>query len=76
MKEAGYWWNDKSIELVEIDREVYALNGWNGEEYGNCWKCTGEFLTEASKEEYTLKPVYKEVDEDEWEIVNYEVTRN
>ena len=76
MKEAGYWWNDKSIELVEIDGSVYALYGWNGEEYGNCWKCTGEFLTEASKEEYTLKPVYKEVAEDEWEIVNYEVTRN
>ena len=76
MKEAGYWWNDKSIELVKIDGEVYALNGWNGEEYGGCWKCTGEFLTDASKEEYTLKPVYKEVDEDEWEIVNYEVTRN
>ena len=76
MKEAGYWWNDKSIELVEIDGSVYALYGWNGEEYGNCWKCTGEFLTEASREEYTLKPVYKEVAEDEWEIVNYEVTRN
>ena len=31
MKEVGYWWNDKSIELVEIDGEVYALYGWNGE---------------------------------------------
>lgn len=59
-----------------MDGEVYALYGWNGEEYGSCWKCTGEFLTEASREEYTLKPVYKEVAEDEWEIVNYEVTRN
>lgn len=76
MKTVGRWWNDKSIELVEIDGEVYALYGWNGEVYGNCWKCTGEFLTDASKEEYTLKPVYKEVAEDEREIVNYEVSRN
>ena len=76
MKTAGYWWNDKSIELVEIDGEVYALYGWNGEEYGNCWKCTGEFLMDASEEEYTLKPIYEEVAEGEWEIVNYEVSRN
>lgn len=76
MKEVGVWWNDKEIELVEIEGSVYALYGWNGEDYGKWWRCTGEFLTEASEEEYTLKPVYKQVDEDEWEIVDYEVSEN
>lgn len=37
-KEVGAWWNDSNIDLVEIDGTVYALNGWNGEEFTDCWK--------------------------------------
>lgn len=72
-KTVGRWWNDKSIELVEIDGEVYALYGWNGEEFTKSWKCTGDYYMDASKEEYTVKPIYEEVDEDEFEIIDYEV---
>ena len=72
-KTVGAWWNDKSIELVEIDGEVYALNGWNGEQFNNCWKCTGEHYMDASEEEYVIIPDYEEVSEDEFEIVGYEV---
>ena len=68
-KHAGYWWNDKSIELVEIDGEVYALNGWNGEAYLSAWKCTGEHFMDASEEEYRITPIYN----DELELVGYEV---
>lgn len=35
----GRWWNDSNIKLVEINGSVYALAGWNGETYGNCWEC-------------------------------------
>lgn len=74
-KTVGTWWNDKSIELVDIEGDVYALNGWNGEKYMNAWKCTGEDYMDASEEEYVITPVYNDK-EDEfgvYEIVGYEV---
>jgi len=74
-KNVGNWWNDKSIELVDIEGDVYALNGWNGEKYMNAWKCTGEDYMDASEEEYIISPVYSDK-EDEfgvYEIVGYEV---
>lgn len=63
-KEVGAWWNDSNIDLVEIDGTVYALNGW---------KCSGEYNMDASKEYCTIKPQYREIEEDESEIVGYEV---
>ena len=41
-KDAGNWWNDSSIQQIEKDGSVYALHGWNGEVYEECWKCTGK----------------------------------
>lgn len=37
--------------------------GWNGEE----WDCD---------DGYSLRPIYKEVAEDEWEIVDYELRKS
>jgi transcriptional regulator with XRE-family HTH domain len=71
--EVGRWWNDNSISLVRISDGVYALYGWNGEEYGDCWKCTGDGFRDASKEKYTIRPVHEEVASDEYEIVDYEI---
>ena len=60
MKNIGNWWNDRSIEMVELsDGKVYALAGWNGEEYTECWMCIGEYYTDAGEETYTLRPVYR-----------------
>ena len=70
-KIVGQWWNNKNIELVEIGGIVYALNNWNGETYNNCWICLGENLMDASQEEYTIKPIYKEIGEDEFQIIDY-----
>ena len=69
MKEAGKWWNDAGINLVEIEGIVYALHGWNGEAYHDCWIVSGE--TEASKEKYVLTPIYKEIAEEEYEVYDY-----
>ena len=69
----GKWWNDKNIELVKIDNEVYALNNWNGESYLNCWKCSGKYFTEASKEEYIIIPKYEEIEEENFQLIGYEV---
>lgn len=75
-KQAGYWWNDSSIELVELGGEVYALHGWNGEVYTSCWKCSGENLMDASDEEYVLRPIYDaEVDDNGgYDIIDYIVS--
>lgn len=69
----GKWWNDKSIDLVEVDGKVYALYGWNGEEWTQCWECLGDDFMEASEERYVIRPIYEEVDEEEWEIAAYEL---
>lgn len=34
------WWNDKSIKVVEIEKRFFALDGWNGEHWYNCWECS------------------------------------
>lgn len=72
-KEVGRWWNDSSIELIEKDGNVYALAGWNGEKYYNCWKVIEDGLT-ASEEEYIITPIYNQIDDDEFEVVNYEIS--
>lgn len=72
-KTVGTWWSDKSIELVEIEGKVYALNGWNGEKFLNCWECIGEDNMDASKEEYVITPVYEEDGEGDFITVGYEV---
>lgn len=65
----GTWWNDHEIPLWRIEGEVYALYGWNGEEYRHCWKVSGESLTEASEEEYIIRPLYNKDDE----IIDYTI---
>lgn len=88
MKHVGYWWTGDNIEMVEVNGQAYALYGWNGEEYDDCWKCSGEHLLDASYERYTLRPVYRfqaegtdlsalEENSPEWdhalEVVDYEI---
>lgn len=68
----GRWWNDSNIKLVEINGSVYALAGWNGETYGNCWECSGDFLMDASERKYEISPIYTD-DDGNCEIVDYEV---
>ncbi|MBP1971563.1 hypothetical protein J2Z83_003714 [Virgibacillus natechei] len=70
-KNVGTWWNDKDIDLVEIDGTVYALHGWNGEKFNNCWICTGEYNMVASEEEFEIEPIYS--DDEDMDIIGYEV---
>jgi len=74
-KEAGKWWNDNSIELIEKNDKIYALYGWNGEKYYNSWQVIEDGLT-ASKEEYTITPIYEQVNEDWIEVIDYEIREN
>ena len=75
MKTLGTWWNDKEIEIVEIEGRPIALSGWNGEMYTDCWEVVemkGNEGFDIKVDNLEIKPVYEEVDEDDWEIVGYE----
>ena len=89
MKYFGKWWADKSIEIVEINGSKYALHGWNGLAFTDCWECIDEFESVCGS--YTLTPVYRFMQENidvgsieensrEWEyateIVDYNVVAN
>jgi len=72
-KYAGRWRNNPDIDLVEIDGMVYALNGWNGKQYTDCWKCSGAENTEIPDERYVITPVYEEISISDVRIIAYQV---
>jgi hypothetical protein len=73
MTKVGTWWNDRDIDLVKINGKVYALYGWNGEEWAKSWECTGNQYMDSSKETYVIKPIYEEDADGDFEIVGYEL---
>ena len=77
IKVLGHWFAGDNIEVVEIDGKAIALDGWNGEKFTECWECinTGgtTFTDIADTRTIEVKPVYAEIEEDEFEIVGYEI---
>lgn len=69
----GMWWNSRDIEMYRIGKKVFALHGWNGEKYTECWECSGIGNTDASKEVYEITPIYEEVEEDNYDLIGFEV---
>lgn len=72
-------WNDPEIEVVEIKGEWFALSGWNGEVFTDCWQTDENTFYTGIQEVFTIRPVYQgvgEPDEDgdfkQYDIVNYE----
>ena len=63
------------IEIVELaNGRRYAFGGWNGEKYYDAYevdKCGIAVNPQAPA--LTISPVYKKIDEDEFEIVDYEI---
>ena len=55
---AGFWRGNPDIELFRAsDGNLYALYGWNGEEFLLCWRVNAD--GDASEETYNLTPIYK-----------------
>lgn len=82
MKTVGYLWNNKNLEIIEQNGEMYVLYGWNGEAYYDCWKVLDPqgFDRVDEDTEYILKPVYQgdgalneDGDYDEYETISYEI---
>lgn len=68
----GHLKNYDTIELFKKDGIVYACSAWNGEQYNDCWNLEDE----TDKTKYIVKPIYKETSEDEFDIVDIEITHN
>lgn len=75
MKTLGTWTGSRDIEIVEVEGRPIALSGWNGEQYLQCWEVeeiisgTGFGIKEDG---LCVRPVYKQIVNDEWEIIGYE----
>lgn len=72
------WFADKEIEVVEINGKWYALNEWNGEIYTDCWETeepTYGTSCDVLEDNIAIRPIYKEIEEDNFELVGYEVIR-
>ena len=70
------WWNDKDIEVVEIDNRYIALYGWNGEAYTDCWEVEeikNNIAFGVKANNICVKPLYEQIDEDDYDIVVYEI---
>lgn len=54
-------WNNDLIECVKIDGRWYALDGWNGEKWLDCWEVDERTFTvcQDDKNEYEIRPVYR-----------------
>ena len=50
-------WSDSDIDIIKIGNRFFALNGWNGSDYGHCWECKTKAKV-MDDNEYTLTPVY------------------
>ena len=73
-------WNNNDIDVVKINGRWFALSGWNGEIYVNCWETDENTFYLEDGKRYDIKPIFKgvgEPDEDgnfeEYEIVSYEL---
>lgn len=67
----NYYTGVDRVEMVEIDGTVYALSGWGGEAYEDCWECLDAFT--IGEENICIRPIWEEVDEDDFELAGYEI---
>lgn len=65
-----------NYNVIEYNGDEYIAMDWNGERYGKCYKRAefgGAFPAEGwENKDIALRPIYKEVAEDEFEVIGYE----
>lgn len=84
-------WRQTNLEVVEIidpytrEAALYALYGWNGEAWCDCWQVAqsnnGYFSEIANNKTFTIRPdkykyKYKQIDDVLFETQEYIVTDN
>lgn len=76
----GKFWNEKSYKIISDGKDFYVLNEneWNGEKWYKCWRVLdlNGYEEAQDKATYTIEPVYKQNDEDDFDIVDYKVEKD
>ena len=74
-KIVGVLWNNDEISIAEVDGDLYALYGWNGEAFTNCWKVKDVDGLDKVDEEtsYTIKPIYRQTGKENYEIADFKI---
>lgn len=63
-----------NIEIIELNGKRYAMNGWNGEKYFDCYEVDEcGYAIDPKAAPIEMRPEYKEVGEDEFEITGYTI---
>ena len=82
VKDSDRFWNSNDIEMVQLSSGWYALDGWNGETYADCYRYTdSKGLERADAFTYELVPQQKATMFDdnnepyEWETIGYVICR-
>lgn len=65
-------WNNSDIEVVEINGRWFALYGWNGEAYLDCWETDENTFNVYDGKVYEIAPVYQ-ANGDDYEVVDFEI---
>lgn len=62
----------KDITCIKVEGVWYALNGWDGYKYTDCWEVDEYGYTVEKGKTAEIIPIYEEITEDEWELIKYE----
>ena len=65
---------DINTEMIKINKKniVINFNNWDGEKYFNCFE-VAENLIDIIKKNIEVKPIYKQVNDEDFELVGYEI---
>lgn len=65
---------DTNTEIIKINNRniVINFNNWNGEKYFNCFE-VAENLIDIIKKNIEVKPIYKQVSDEDFELTGYEI---
>lgn len=70
------------LEFIKQGNKFYALAGWNGEKYYDCFEIDKYECPIKSNKKYTITPIYNfgntfsEINEDNLELIGYDVKLN
>lgn len=67
------YWNDKNLDVYKIEGKRIVLNKWDGDKYYDCFELAENLIDIVSEKKFEVKPIYKEVVEEEFEIIDFKI---